>query len=235
MEGQRVWKNCAFLICFQACVCVRMHKTHSGFYRPAKRHRSETAHDAAVERTRHPAQEKIITVALTIFYRFHLYWLTCIFFLPWPRTPGLWNYWNVCTILKHLFKSCFSLKGRYYSQIQSQIKKPKQILSLQALRIGMHQRTYQLPFPFGMLTAAQRLRQSAGVRVYNPFKFTGQTGKEGKCQKLQIKQLIFKSNEACKWIIFRHAVSDFLNICHSFELPSAVFVNLRTCLKYSHG
>lgn len=224
---------CIFNLFPSVCVCTCIKSTARFIGRPKGTRVKQHVMRPSKEPVTQP-RKKIMAVALTIFYRFHLYWLTCIFFLPWPRTPGLWNYWNVCTILKHLFKSCFSLKGRYYSQIQSQIKKTKQILSLQALHIGMYQRTYQLPFLFGMLTTAQCLRQRAGVRVYNPFKFTGQTGKEGKCQKLQIKQLIFKSNEACKWIIFRHAVSDFLNICHSCELHSAVFVNLRTCLKCSH-
>lgn len=54
-------------------VCAHAHKIHSAFYRLSKRHMSEVTRDAAVERTRHPAQEKIMTVALTIFYRFHLY------------------------------------------------------------------------------------------------------------------------------------------------------------------
>lgn len=58
---------------FQVRVCVRAHKIHGAFYRPSKRHMSEITRDAALERTRHPAQEKIMTLALTIFYRFHLY------------------------------------------------------------------------------------------------------------------------------------------------------------------
>lgn len=150
-----------------------------------------------------------------------LCWVTCIFFLPWPRTPGLQDYWNVCTILKHLFKSCFSLKGKCYSQIQSQIKKTNKYYLYKPLRpecskgpLGAFPSTP--PFFWHLDKQCGAFRQCAAIRVYNPFKFTGQTGKEGKCQKLQIKQLILKGNEACKWIIFRKAISDFLNICHSW-------------------
>lgn len=121
------------------------------------------------------------------FYHFHLYWLTCIFFLPWPRTLGLWNYWNVCTILKHLFKSCFSLKGRYYSQIQSQIKKNKQILSLQALHIGMYQRTYRLPFPFWHSDNSPAPQAESWSTCLQPFQIHRPNRKRKKMSKITNK------------------------------------------------
>lgn len=136
-----------------------------------------------------PSPGKIMSVALTIFffYRFHLYWLTCIFFLPWPRTLGLRNYWNVCTVLKHLFKSCFSLKGRYYSQIQSQIKKNKQILSLQALHIGMYQRTYRLPFPFWHADNSPAPQAESWSTCLQPFQIHRPNRKRKKMSKITNK------------------------------------------------
>lgn len=62
-------------------MCVHMHKIHSEFYRPAKRHKSEAARDAAVERTRHPAQEKSYGCGSDHFLSFPSL-LTDMYFLP---------------------------------------------------------------------------------------------------------------------------------------------------------
>lgn len=157
-----------------------------------------------------------------------------MYFLPsLTQNTRTWDYWNVCTILKHLFKSCFSLKGSTTARFKVRSKKQTNaIFTSPSDRYEL--KDLSASFSLGIVTAGQCLEQGAGIRVYNPFKFTGQTGKEGKCQKLQIKQLILKGNEACKWIIFRHAVSDFLNICHSCKAAQHIVVNLRTCLKCSH-
>lgn len=162
-----------------------------------------------------PKPWKMITAALPIFYHFHLFvdWHVFSSF-PDPEHPDsettemFAQSWNI--YLK------VALPWRALLQPDSKSDQKKQtntIFTSPSYRYAPE--NLSASFSLGMVTTAESLGQRAGLRVYSPFKFTGQTGKEGKCQKLQIKQLILKGNEACKWIIFRYAVSDFLNICHS--------------------
>lgn len=170
-------------------------------------------------------EEKPLT-ASSICYHFHLFVEWHVFFSfhdperqDSETTEMFAQSWSI--YLKVAFPWRASATARF------KVRSRKQTNTIfTTLQTGMLQRTFQVPLPdhpphalplsWHLDKQCGALRRWAGIRVYNPFKFTGQTGKEGKCQKLQIKQLILKGNEACKWIIFRLMGSDFLNICHSW-------------------